>query len=357
MNERDWAMKFNRNHYLIAFVLVILMMRYGTVSTKHHSADSGLQTDRFAELKLQLDTLNRGQARSAIRELGQNGNKQAIDFLRVLWNHGAELKAFKHPDVIKDPVVRLMLAQQLLHNGEVGSGSYSSYIKSQSKSRNWIIRANSAEALVAVGDKESIELLSAIAMTPHRLVALRAVRSLEQLSRSRAESVSKQALSTLNSLLDNAELKDQEVKKEIWEVRQKLLQFKHESLDDIQLKRVDGFIPFNEAETRIPYKDAFPDLKRRAESGDPEARHILGERHLVGIHTESNYTKALKWLTLAVQQDYAPAKASLAQMYLTGRGVKQDRVKAIQLLVEAAQQGYEPAQRLLGVLNRKKDLE
>src|SRR5690606_12145751 len=147
------------------------------------------------------------------RKLGRIGDSQAIEYLKDLWNRGDALKSLRNPEITDDPVVRIMIAQQLLENGVIKKAEYGNYIKSQAQIQNWIIRSNAADALAAVDDTESVELLYKISLTPHRLVALRAVRSLEYLSRS--GTMSEEAVEALEGLLSDPNLEDQEVKQEI----------------------------------------------------------------------------------------------------------------------------------------------
>lgn len=339
-------MPFNYKHYL----WLVLVLASTVSAAMLYANSTGTDSIGSTDLRSQIDTPDRDQARAAIRQLGQSGVKENIEYISELWEHGAALQNFRHPGIIDDPVVRLMMAQQLLHNEATDDGSYGSYIKSQAQSRDWVIRSSAADALVAVGDKESITLLHAIALTPHRLVALRAVRALDQLSTTGPNS--DRASIALSNLLHDPELEDQEVKQEIRDALEKPARSQQETLANASRKGAEGFIPLNESKAADPYENAMPDLLQRGERGDPEAQHILGERYLVGVGTEPDYVEALKWLTLAAQQNYAPAKSSLAQMYLSGRGVEQDRAEAMRLLKEAEQQGYAPARQLLELLRR-----
>jgi len=58
---------------------------------------------------------------------------------------------------------------------------------------------------------------------------------------------------------------------------------------------------------------------------------------------EQNYSEALKWYELSVEQDCEEAQYRLGLMYLEGKGVPANKEEALRLLRFAAKNGYEDA--------------
>ncbi|MES9902244.1 MAG: hypothetical protein ABW168_06125 [Sedimenticola sp.] len=333
----------------IVFVSSVLMLSQVYSDDVHSGIATATESDltHFDNLKAQLDSPDRDKVRLVLKQLGDAGGLQAFSLLEDIWKRGELFRYFKYQETFYDPVVRLMLARQLLAISKNMVVEYADYIKSQAYSKNWIVRANAADALAVVNDIESVDLLYKIALTPHSLVALRAVRALERVIRSGINS--DKAFSYLDKLNADSRITDEDVKREIIDARRKFLERSRSNAAG----HTEEFTPFDKMHRPYPYQNEISKLVNLAESGDPQAQHMLGERYLVGIGVEQNYDKAKKWLISSVEQNYAPAKASLAQMYLTGRGVELNRARAIGLLEEAAHQGYMAARELL----KKNNLE
>ncbi len=289
--------------------------------------------------------------RAAVKELGSRGEEKQLECLENLWRRGSEEREGARYEVLSDPVVRLVLAQILLENGKEAGGAYVSYIKDKAYSRNWVVRSNAADALAAVGDLESIELLQEIAKTPHRLVALRAVWSLERLHE---KGVSRdKVLPVVSGLVTNPIIKDEEVKKVLRRVYEDISREQLEELEPSDESGKEGFVALEEiGGGDDAYEGRIKELEDKAKAGDVEAQHTLGEFYLLGVHVNKNYSEALKWLSLSAQKGFAPAKTSLANMYLSGRGVEENREKAVRLLLDAKNQGYAPARRMLRILEK-----
>lgn len=315
-------------------------VRGGIVS----ASDSELT--ELGSLAMKLDTADRDKVRSTLRQLSDTEDLGVSALLKDIWNRRGWFERFRNPEVFDDPAVRLMLARQLVIIGKTDAAEYSAYIKSQAYSQDWVVRANAADALAVVGDFESLELLYKISLTPHRLVALRAIRALEQVAQSGRLNYDR-AFGYLNELKGDPQIDDEVVKKEIINASERLLEQNHRATGS----NVEEFTAFDKGV--YPYQGNLSGLIVQAESGAPQAQHMLGERYLVGIGMAPNFDKARKWLMLSVEQNYAPAKASLAQMYLTGRGVELNRDKAIELLEEAAHQGDTASQKLLESIKSK----
>lgn len=98
-----------------------------------------------------------------------------------------------------------------------------------------------------------------------------------------------------------------------------------------------------------------------AEQGDMEAQFNLGVAHYNGIEKEggkgytaieSNYNKALEWLTKAAEQGHAGAQNNLGLMYKEALNVLQNDYEAFEWFTKAAEQGHADAQNNLGLLYR-----
>ncbi|MBF0447345.1 MAG: sel1 repeat family protein [Magnetococcales bacterium] len=84
--------------------------------------------------------------------------------------------------------------------------------------------------------------------------------------------------------------------------------------------------------------------------GDPKAQHNLGALYLEGVEVKQDYAEALKWHTLAAEQDYVLAQHDLGTMYLEGLGIAPDLVAAYYWFTKAAERGDAKAQSNLGIL-------
>lgn len=67
----------------------------------------------------------------------------------------------------------------------------------------------------------------------------------------------------------------------------------------------------------------------RANEGNAEAQHQLGQLYLTGNGALQDFEEAVKWFTLAANQNYAPAQYELGLLYHIGQGVNIDNEKAI----------------------------
>lgn len=87
-----------------------------------------------------------------------------------------------------------------------------------------------------------------------------------------------------------------------------------------------------------------------AESGDPEAQHILGFMYDQGDGVPKDYKEAVKWYTKAAKQGHAGAQCNLGMMYHSGQGVLQNYNNAAKWYAKAAARGIPEAQHNLGLL-------
>lgn len=81
----------------------------------------------------------------------------------------------------------------------------------------------------------------------------------------------------------------------------------------------------------------------RANEGNAEAQHQLGQLYLTGNGTLQDFEEAVKWFTLAANQNYAPAQYELGLLYHTGQGVNIDLQKSYMWLNLSTAGGFEQA--------------
>jgi len=95
-----------------------------------------------------------------------------------------------------------------------------------------------------------------------------------------------------------------------------------------------------------PFVSAAQDIDetiRAAESGDPIAQNILGNRYDNGLGVPQDYTEAVKWYRKAAEQGHASAQFNLGFMYANGQGVPQNYSDAYVWFSLAAATGHEDA--------------
>lgn len=95
---------------------------------------------------------------------------------------------------------------------------------------------------------------------------------------------------------------------------------------------------------------AIPLLQASADSGNLDAKSLLGWAFLEGKETDSDPQKAFVLLTAASDGGVVDAKYRLAQCYLDGKGTAVNLQKARELLRDAASQGHQDAQKLLSTI-------
>lgn len=71
-----------------------------------------------------------------------------------------------------------------------------------------------------------------------------------------------------------------------------------------------------------------PDIRSKAEAGDPNAQYDLGVMYYSGEGVPKDAAEALKWFRKAADQGHAPAQFDLAHMYAKGEGVPKDEAEA-----------------------------
>lgn len=97
-----------------------------------------------------------------------------------------------------------------------------------------------------------------------------------------------------------------------------------------------------------PFIPAIAGLQSKAMLlGFAKNQYDLGMAYYDGTKIPRNTAKAIEWLNLASEKNYAPAKVTLAKMLLSGDGVKPNQALAMQLLQQAVGQGDEQAKQIL----------
>jgi len=87
---------------------------------------------------------------------------------------------------------------------------------------------------------------------------------------------------------------------------------------------------------RADWRTALSVWQARAEEGDPEAQHYVGEIFEKGMGREPDYAEAVKWYRKAADQGYAKSQVALGYLYEMGLGVEQDLAASLEWYRKAA---------------------
>jgi len=90
------------------------------------------------------------------------------------------------------------------------------------------------------------------------------------------------------------------------------------------------------------------ELHQRAEAGNPEAQHELGNWYWWGHGVEQDFTQATHWIKKAANQGHAEAQYELGRQYEKGVGVTLNNKQSANWYRKAAMQGHAGAQHELG---------
>ena len=100
-------------------------------------------------------------------------------------------------------------------------------------------------------------------------------------------------------------------------------------------------------------REALPYFRKSAEAGVPDAQYALSQILSSGIASiVPDDEEALKWLTLAAQQNYDTAQVDLGTWLVEGRGGQRDAKAGFRWLKLAADQGNVAAQNRVAKLYR-----
>ena len=102
-----------------------------------------------------------------------------------------------------------------------------------------------------------------------------------------------------------------------------------------------GFAPYAWAEEKAKQQEDHnaefespPDLKAKAEKGDPESQFRLGF-----YHRDQDLPQAIKWFRKAADQGHVSSQKKLGNMYLFGEDVPKDEAEGLKWYRKAAEQG------------------
>ena len=109
--------------------------------------------------------------------------------------------------------------------------------------------------------------------------------------------------------------------------------------------------PFGPAPT-APYRarQAFTDLRSRAQAGDAEAAAELGQMYARGGSVGMDIDEAFRWLTKGMDGGSNAARREFGLLLLRLPGPRRDPARAVPLLTQAAEAGDAEAQTALGML-------
>lgn len=91
-------------------------------------------------------------------------------------------------------------------------------------------------------------------------------------------------------------------------------------------------------------------IMESAQAGSAGAQFELGTRYLDGTGVQQDNFEALRWFTLAAEQNNSNAQYNIAVMYLNGIGVVKDAEQAVVWFLKAANNGDVSAQFTLGII-------
>lgn len=80
---------------------------------------------------------------------------------------------------------------------------------------------------------------------------------------------------------------------------------------------------------RADYRSALNVWLARAEQGNAQAQHFVGEIYEKGLGTEPNFAEAARWYRRAADQGFTRSMVNLAYFYEQGLGVEQDMATAL----------------------------
>jgi TPR repeat protein len=109
-------------------------------------------------------------------------------------------------------------------------------------------------------------------------------------------------------------------------------------------------LPQQQTPTTAP---TVPELKSRADSGDPAARHQLAELLISADPASPGYDLALFWLQSLAAHQVPDAQFLVGYLYEHGKSLPRDFSKAAENYRAAALQGYAPAENNLGSLYQR----
>ena len=104
---------------------------------------------------------------------------------------------------------------------------------------------------------------------------------------------------------------------------------------------------YRKAFQKPDFKQAFEWASRSAEKGNHVGQEILGQLYLNGQGVEKDYAKAISYFRLSAAQNNPWAQNALGSVYESGWGVPSNYDEAARWYLKAAEQGNEPAKKRL----------
>jgi Sel1 repeat len=326
---------------ILSLVLTMILIYGGILLTKF------IQGNKFYEevseihnvqhLTKFLDTNDFDKAIFVLSQMSDVDMKRSVKIFEDLWFGGDLFRSLKHKDVYQNPIVRVMLAKELLFIEP--KKEYADFIKANAVHSGWEIQYSAAKALIAIKDKQAVQLLVRLAQSKNKLVSNSAIDSLFYIDDRNKWNIG--ALYEIDKLYN--ETKDVRLKEKIKEGYVQLEEIRKNNpiviYDPPFTEKIEPYIQAND------YQSAIDIILPYAQQNDVKAQHLVGTYYF--FTKPPNYKEALIWLTLAAEADYAPAKVSLSNMYIGGLGVEKNTDKAVQLLKEAEAQGNDSAIELL----------
>lgn len=95
---------------------------------------------------------------------------------------------------------------------------------------------------------------------------------------------------------------------------------------------------------------ALEEIRKAAESGNPEAQFQLGNTYYLGKGGKADAEKAKLWFEKAAQQNHVEAQANLGVLLYMGATQEKDIANAVEWFQKAALQGHAGARKHLGIL-------
>lgn len=290
------------------------------------------------------------ELRNEIYTISRNPQAHITGFLKRLWTT-KDIDGYNmDKDAIRNPIVKLAIAQALVERGE-REHQYISYIKGQIKSTDRAVQTLVAEALRDVGDRESLEHLEVLAESDDKMLAEIAISGLAQ--NAEYGPYSEEAKVIWDRVQNNKKVDQDLIEKYVHmysgtdaSSMPKFSAGLHYS-GDIISEDVVKHIHLGE------YDKVEALLLPKANSMDPQAQNLLGEVYL--SMTPPRYDDAAKWFLMSAELDYAPAKVNLASLHFSGDGVDRNRHKAMALLKEAGKQGDKHANEILEEIKARRN--
>lgn len=119
-------------------------------------------------------------------------------------------------------------------------------------------------------------------------------------------------------------------------------------LGDLLLLQTTPWMPYKSLPEDEAKAEAAKWFKKSAELGFAEAQNTLGWIYNNGDGVQKDEAEAFKWFSKAAEQGHAKSQLKLGHCYASGDGVPKDEAEAVKWYRKAAEQGLAGAQNILG---------